>query len=159
MVLVVGRVLQLGGFWRDYIRDWGPWKSGSAPVRGDLAYEPAVLSRANAETSHSVRVGAGSGRRDVVGRGEKISHEMVRSRKPPLTFPLHSRWPLLCPIQARLCNPHGYELDSTSPDPQPSIKSIDDPSRSAGEQIHHFLTPKAITRVACGHSPSAPYFA
>ena len=41
------------------------------------------FSRANAETSHSMRMGAG-GSRDVAG-SKKFSHGIVRSQKLPLT--------------------------------------------------------------------------
>ena len=60
-----------------------PSKPDSAPVRGD-GYEPGSSKfrlRANAETSHSSAIGPGG--------GEKFSHGMVRSRKPPLLVPLH----------------------------------------------------------------------
>ena len=68
-----------------------PSKTDSAPVRGD-GYEPKSSKfrlRANAETSHSVRydlvVVVG-----IVGGGEKFSHGMVRSRKPPLSAPYNN---------------------------------------------------------------------
>ena len=45
-----------------YYNIFRPSKSDSAPIRGDLAYKPTSyrISRANVETSHSVRVGASS---------------------------------------------------------------------------------------------------
>ena len=46
-----------------------------------------VLPRANAETSHSVRYDLVVVVMSIVGGGEKFSHGMVRSRKPPLSAP------------------------------------------------------------------------
>jgi len=68
-----------------------PSKTDTAPVRGD-SYEPGSSKfrlRANAETSHSVRYDFVVVVVSVVGGGEKFSHGMVRSRKPPLMVPLH----------------------------------------------------------------------
>ena len=49
-----------------------PSKTDYAPVRGD-GYEPGLRLRANAETSHSVRIGPGGGWLCVVGGGGKFS--------------------------------------------------------------------------------------
>src|SRR6266704_3138669 len=71
-----------------YLLLW-PSKSDSAPVRGD-GYEPRSSKfrlRANAETSHSVRYDMVVVVASIVG-GEKFSHGMVRSRKPPPLVPL-----------------------------------------------------------------------
>jgi len=68
-----------------------PSKTDSAPIRGD-GYEPRSLKfrlRANAETSHSVRYDFVVVVASVVGGGEKFSHRIVRSRKPPLMVPLY----------------------------------------------------------------------
>ena len=68
-----------------------PSETDSAPVRGD-GYEPRSSKfrpRANAETSHSVRYDIVVVVASVVGGGEKFSHGMVRSQKPPLMVPLH----------------------------------------------------------------------
>ena len=43
--------------------------------------------RANAETSHSVRYDLVVVVMSIMGGGEKFSHGMVRSRKPPLSAP------------------------------------------------------------------------
>ena len=67
----------------------GPSKTDSAPVRGD-GYEPKSSKfrlRANAETSHSVRYDLVVVVMGIVGGGEKFSHGMVRSRKPPRSAP------------------------------------------------------------------------
>ena len=67
-----------------------PSKTDSAPVRGD-GYEPESSKfrlRANAETSHSVRYDMVVVVASIVGGGEKFSHGMVRSRKPPPLVPL-----------------------------------------------------------------------
>ena len=64
-------------------------KTDSAPVRGD-GYEPGSSKfrlRANAETSHSVRCDMVVVVASIVGGGEKFSHGMVRSRKPPPLVP------------------------------------------------------------------------
>ena len=66
-----------------------PSKTDSAPVRGD-GYEPESSKfrlRANAETSHSVRYDLVVVVMSIVGGGEKFSHGMVRSRKPPPLVP------------------------------------------------------------------------
>ena len=73
-----------------YISGW-PSKTDSAPVRGD-GYEPGSSKfrlRANAETSHSVRYDFVAVVASVVGGGERFSHGIVRSQKPPLIVPLH----------------------------------------------------------------------
>jgi len=113
-----------------YISTW-PSKTDSAPVRGD-GYEPGSSKfrlRANAETSHSVLVGLVVVV-CVVGRSEKFSHGMVRSRKPLLMVPLHNTAttvPLLgtCTIQ------HGCAAFDNIP--RPPIESIDDLT-STGER-------------------------
>ena len=67
-----------------------PSKTDSAPVCGD-GYEPKsskLRLRANAETSHSVRYDVVEVVASIVGGGEKFSHGMVRSRKPPPLVPL-----------------------------------------------------------------------
>ena len=58
------------------------------------------FSRANAEMSHNVRVGAG-GCRDIVGSG-KFSHGVVRPQRPPLLVPLYSKQ-LLCSYSKPTC--------------------------------------------------------
>src|SRR6266702_2980680 len=77
------------GFNRKYNNAKRPSKTDSAPVRGD-GYEPGSSKfrlRANAETSHSVRYDMVVVVASIVG-GEKFSHGMVRSRKPPPLVPL-----------------------------------------------------------------------
>jgi len=46
--------------------------------------------RANAETSHSVRYDLVVVVISIMGGGEKFSHGMVRSRKPPLSAPYNN---------------------------------------------------------------------
>jgi hypothetical protein len=134
-------------------------KTDSAPVRGD-GYEPGSSKfrpRANAETSHSVRVGAG-GCRNVIGGSEKFLYGMVRSRKPLLWSPFivnnyYSYSKLTYTIQ--------YRYIAFNSIPRPLIESIDDLTLITNERertdkranIRPLPTPRAIARGACGHSP------
>jgi len=93
----------------------------------------------------------------VVGRSERFSHGMVRSRKPLQMVPLHNTATTVlllstCTIQ------HGcVAFDSI---PRPPTESIDDLSHRRTDErertranIRPLLTPRAIARGACGHSP------
>ena len=97
----------------------------------------------------------------VVGRSEKFSYGMVRSRKPLQTVPLHNT-AITVPLLSTCTIQHRYTaFDSI---PRPPIESIDNLTstneqlRASNEQrvnIRPLLTPRAIARGACGHSP--PY--
>ena len=106
--------------------EW-PSKTDSAPVRGD-GYEPESSKfklRANAETSHSVRYDMVVVVASIVGGGEKFSHGMVRSRKPPPLVPRTiAATSLLSSYQGTCTIQHGCTaFDSI---PRPLIESIDD---------------------------------
>ena len=113
--------------------------------------------KANVETSHSVRYDLVVVVMSIMGGSKKFSHGMVRSRKPPLraltiTATLFS-YQGTYTIQHRC-----MALDSI---PRPLIESIDDLLstnellRTDGQRanIRPLLTPRAIARGACGHSP------
>src|SRR6266571_7493823 len=90
-----------------YIYNLWPSKTDSAPVRGD-GYEPGSSKfrlRANAETSHSVRYDMVVVVASIVGGGEKFSHGIVRSQKPPLMVPLHNNSYLYTALLGHLYNP------------------------------------------------------
>jgi len=137
-----------------------PSKTDSAPIRGD-GYEPGSSKfrpRANAETSHSVRY-------DfvvvVVSVGAVVkSFQMVRSRKPPLLVPLYDNSLLLqysirAPIRSNMDAWHSISS------PYPQWKALTTSHRRTGGRlsankranIRPLLTPRAIARGACGHSP------
>src|SRR6266702_3882495 len=106
-------------------------------------------------------IGPGGGGCECWGGGEKFSHGMVRSRKPPLLVPLTITaittlfsYQGTCTIQHRCTAFNNI--------PRPPIKSIDDLTSTDKQReqtnkqanIRPLLTPRAIARGACGHSPS-----
>jgi hypothetical protein len=60
-------------------------------------------SRANVETSHSVRYDLVVVVISIIGGGEKFSHGMVRSQKPPLSAPYDNSNTIL--LSRHLYNP------------------------------------------------------
>ena len=92
-----------------------PSKSDSTPIRSD-GYEPGsskIRLRANAETSHSVLVGLVVVV-CVVGRSEKFSHRIVRSRRPLLTVPLHNT-AITVPLLSTYTIQYGYTAFDSIP--------------------------------------------
>src|SRR5438105_8606796 len=110
------------------------------------------LLRANAETSHSVRIGPGGGWLRALWAVVKI-FQMVRSRKPPL-LALYNSATTLLPTQGTYTIQHGCAVFSNIP--RPPVESIDDlshqrTSKCERANIRPLLTPRAIARGACGH--------
>ena len=158
--MVVGRVLQLGGFWRDYIRDWG---------RGNTALHLYVVTwptnlLSSAEPTQRRRTACGW---ELVVVVETSWAGVKRCRvrwwdlenrhwRFPFTVDDHY-YALSRPTCAILMDTSWIQRPLTS---NPQLKVSTTPhDRRTNEQIHHFLTPRAITHGACSHSPSALYFA
>jgi hypothetical protein len=123
----------------------------------NLVFEVQIQSQRRDVAQRAIGPGGGCER---WGGGERFSHGMVRSRKPPPLVPLHDNSYCAVLYQGTCTIQHGCTaFDSI---PRPPIESIDDLShRRTSERtderanIRPLLTPRAIARGACGHSPSS----